>query len=128
MTDIATIKAELLAAIACAQPDGSYADAEFDRIHAAIAALTPLTPTPDCLAAQAFVASPWRSLYSQFGPRHTAGKPTRHQTTMNLQSFNKFPAGRHVRFRISTRKSGWPMRITTMSSASRRSMARTGRR
>lgn len=92
MTDIATLKAELLAAIACAQPDGSYADADFDRIHAAIAALVPLTPTPDCLAAQAFVASPWRSLYSQFGPRHTAGKPTRHQTTMNLQSFNKFPA------------------------------------
>ena len=92
MTDIATIKAELLAAIAPAQPDGSYADADFDRIHAAIAALTPLTPTPDCLAAEGFVASPWRSLYSQFGPRHTAGKPTRHQTTMNLQSFNKFPA------------------------------------
>lgn len=92
MTDIATLKAELLAAIACAQPDGSYADADFDRIHAAIAALVPLTPTPDCARAQAFVASPWRSLYSQFGPRHTAGKPTRHQTTMNLQSFNKFPA------------------------------------
>ncbi len=92
MTDIATLKAELLAAIACAQPDGSYADADFDRIHAAIAALVPLTPTPDCLVAQDFVASPWRSLYSQFGPRHTAGKPTRHQTTMNLQSFNKFPA------------------------------------
>lgn len=92
MTDIGAIKAELLAAIAAAQPDGSYADADFDRIHAAIAALVPLTPTPDCLAAQDFVASPWRSLYSQFGPRHTAGKPTRHQTTMNLQSFNKFPA------------------------------------
>ncbi|MFZ4689990.1 MAG: PAP/fibrillin family protein [Polymorphobacter sp.] len=92
MTDIAPIKAELLAAIACARPDGSYDDADFDRIHAAIAALTPLTPTPDCLVAQDFVASPWRSLYSQFGPRHTAGKPTRHQTTMNLQSFNKFPA------------------------------------
>jgi hypothetical protein len=92
MTDIAPIKAELLAAIAAAQPDGSYADADFDRIHAAIAALTPLTPTPSCYAAQDFVQSPWRSLYSQFGPRHTAGKPTRHQTTMNLQSFNKFPA------------------------------------
>ncbi|MEY2884006.1 MAG: hypothetical protein RL490_1730 [Pseudomonadota bacterium] len=92
MTDIATIKAELRAAIAEARPDGTYEDAVFDRIHAAIAALTPLTPTPDCLAAQGFVQSPWRSLYSQFGPRHTAGKPTRHETTMNLQSFNKFPA------------------------------------
>ncbi len=91
MTDIATIKAELLAAIALAQPDGTYADAEFDRIHAAIAALTPLTPTPSPYAAQGFVQSPWGSLYSQFGPRHTAGKPTRHQTTMNLQSFNHFP-------------------------------------
>ena len=92
MTDIAPIKAELLAAIAAARPDGTYDDADFDRIHAAIAALTPLTPTPSCYAAQEFVQAPWRSLYSQFGPRHTAGKPTRHQTTMNLQSFNKFPA------------------------------------
>jgi PAP_fibrillin len=92
MSDIATIKAELLAAIAAAEPDGSYGDAAFAHIHAAIAALTPLTPTPSCFAAQDFVQSPWRSLYSQFGPRHTAGKPTRHQTTMNLQSFNKFPA------------------------------------
>jgi hypothetical protein len=92
MSEIAPIKAELLAAIAAARPDGSYDDADFDRIHAAIAALTPLTPTPSCHAAQDFVQSPWRSLYSQFGPRHTAGKPTRHQTTMNLQSFNKFPA------------------------------------
>lgn len=92
MSDIATIKAELLAAIADAEPDGSYGDEAFARIHAAIAELTPLTPTPSCFAAQDFVQSPWRSLYSQFGPRHTAGKPTRHQTTMNLQSFNKFPA------------------------------------
>lgn len=92
MTEIATIKADLLAAIAEANPDGTYGDSEFARIHAAIEALTPLTPTPSPLAAQAFVESPWRSLYSQFGPRHTAGKPTRHATTMNLQSFNKFPA------------------------------------
>ena len=46
MSEIAPIKAELLAAIAAARPDGSYDDADFDRIHAAIAALTPLTPTP----------------------------------------------------------------------------------
>ena len=89
---IAPIKAELLSAIADARPDGTYDDTVFARIHAAIAALTPLTPTPSPFAAQDFVQSPWRSIYSQFGPRHTAGKPTRHATTMNLQSFNKFPA------------------------------------
>ncbi len=89
---IAPVKAELLSAIAAAEPDGTYNDANFARIHAAIAQLTPLTPTPSPYATPGFVASPWRSLYSQFGPRHTAGKPTRHATTMNLQSFNKFPA------------------------------------
>lgn len=92
MIEIAAIKAELLSAIAAAEADGTYGDAAFARVHAAIAALTPLTPTPSPHAAQGFVESPWRSLYSQFGPRHTAGKPTRHRTTMNLQSFNKFPA------------------------------------
>ena len=86
------LKDELRAAVAAALPDGTYDDAGFARIHELIAALVPLTPTPSPYATPAFVASPWRSIYSQFGPRHTAGKPTRHQTTMNLQSFNTLPA------------------------------------
>ncbi len=89
---IAAAKAELLAAVAGAQPDGTYDDAGFARVAAAIAVLVPLTPTPSPFATPQVVAGPWRSIYAQFGPRHTAGKPVRHRTTLNLQSFNHFPA------------------------------------
>lgn len=87
-----TLKAELREAIAGAQDDGTYDDAGYARVQAAIAALTPLTPTPRPIDAQEIVASPWGSLYAQFGPRHTAGKPIRHATTANFLSFNLFPA------------------------------------
>ncbi len=88
----ATLRADLLSAIAAAQPDGTYDDDAFARVHAAIAALIPLTPTPSPFTTPQVVAGLWRSLYAQYGPRHTAGQPVRHRTTMNLQSFNKFPA------------------------------------
>jgi hypothetical protein len=88
---IPELKIELRATIDASLPDRSYDDVGFARIHELIAHLREVNPTPSPYASQEFVASPWRSIYSQFGPRHTAGKPTRHQTTMNLQSFNLFP-------------------------------------
>jgi len=90
-SSIPELKTQLRAAIDASLPDGTYDDAGFASIHALIDALRAQTPTPSPFTAQDVVAGPWRSIYSQFGPRHTAGKPTRHQTTMNLQSFNLLP-------------------------------------
>ena len=90
--DIAAMKAELRATIAASQPDGTYLDADYARIHELIAALGPLTPTPSPFANQAFVESPWGLDYAQFGPRHTAGKPIRHIGKLSNHSFNLFPA------------------------------------
>ncbi|MEL7197777.1 MAG: PAP/fibrillin family protein [Pseudomonadota bacterium] len=91
MTDITAIKSELRAAIDASKPDGTYDDETFDKIHALINELVPLTPTPRPLDAQEFVQSPWGSGFAQFGPKHTAGKPIQHETTMALQSFGQFP-------------------------------------
>lgn len=91
MSDIATLKAELNAAIDACQPDGTYDDETFERIHALIKQLVPLTPTPSPLEAQEFVESPWISRFAQFGPKHTAGKPIKHVSSLKLQSFARFP-------------------------------------
>ncbi len=92
MGDIVTLKQELNAAIDASRADGTYEDAIFDSIHALINRLVPLTPTPSPLDRQAYVQSPWGSRFAQFGPKHTAGKPIRHLTNLQLQSFARFPA------------------------------------
>ncbi len=91
MSENEALKEQLRKAIDACQPDGTYDDATFERIHALIEQLVPLTPTPRPIDAQEFVEAPWGSLFAQFGPRHTAGKPIRHQSSMKLQSFATFP-------------------------------------
>ncbi|MEE4152623.1 MAG: PAP/fibrillin family protein [Erythrobacter sp.] len=91
MSKTEALKARLREAIDACRPDGTYDDETFEQIHALIAELVPLTPTPRPLDAQDFVAAPWGSHFAQFGPRHTAGKPIRHESSMKLQSFNTFP-------------------------------------
>lgn len=91
MSENEALKAHLREAIDACQPDGTYDDATFERIHALIGELVPLTPTPRPLDAQDFVEAPWGSHFAQFGPRHTAGKPIKHESSMKLQSFNALP-------------------------------------
>ncbi|MEM7702000.1 MAG: PAP/fibrillin family protein [Pseudomonadota bacterium] len=91
MSDIATLKEQLRAAIDACQPDGTYDDETFERVHALIKELVPLSPTPRPVDAQDFIESPWRSHFAQFGPKHTAGKPIKHETSLKLQTFSQFP-------------------------------------
>ncbi|MEM6585604.1 MAG: PAP/fibrillin family protein [Pseudomonadota bacterium] len=91
MTDIAPLKEKLRATIDACQADGTYDDATYDAIHALIHELVPHSPTPRPFDEQEVVEGPWTSHYAQFGPKHTAGKPTKHETSMKLQSFSRFP-------------------------------------
>lgn len=91
MPDIAALKQDLNAAIDASRPDGTYDDETFDRIHDLINQLVPHTPTPSPLEDQDYVAAPWGSRFAQFGPKHTAGKPIKHLSSMKLQSFARFP-------------------------------------
>ncbi|MEO0410753.1 MAG: PAP/fibrillin family protein [Pseudomonadota bacterium] len=91
MTDVSALKAELSAAIADTKEDGSYEDAAYDRIMAAIDALVPHTPLPRPLDDQAKVADPWGTDFAQFGPRHTAGKPKAHDNMFNFLTFGQMP-------------------------------------
>ena len=91
MADIAILKAELLAAIDADGGTGQYDEAGFDAIHGLIEQLIPYTPIPRPADEQEKVAGPWKSLFAQFGPRHTAGKPIAHVTSFKLLTFNALP-------------------------------------
>lgn len=91
MSAIEPLKQKLRAAIDACQPDGTYDDATFETIHALIQELVPFTPTPRPIDDQECVEGPWTSHYAQFGPKHTAGKPIKHETSMKLQSFARLP-------------------------------------
>jgi len=91
MSDNQTVKNDLRNAIDNCRDDGTYEDDVFDEIHALVKKLVPLTPTPRPVDSQEFVESPWGSHFAQFGPKHTAGKPIQHETSLKLQSFGQFP-------------------------------------
>ncbi|WP_394729226.1 PAP/fibrillin family protein [Altererythrobacter sp. GH1-8] len=91
MTEIPQLKAELRAAIDSANPNGTYEEGTVDRIHELMQQLADITPMPRPIDEQDKVAGPWASYFAQFGPKHTAGKPIEHETSMKLLSFNKFP-------------------------------------
>lgn len=91
MADLAALKKDLMDAIGDAGPDGTYDDAAYDRIIAAIDALVPHTPLPRPLDDQAKVADAWATDFAQFGPRHTAGKPKAHDNMFNFLTFGKMP-------------------------------------
>ncbi len=91
MNDVTTLKAALLAAINASDEEGRYSDSGLDAIHALIGELIPHTSIPRPIDEQARVAGPWKSLFAQFGPKHTAGKPITHETSFKLLTFNSFP-------------------------------------
>ena len=91
MTDVSTLKADLIAAIHADDGAGKYDEAGVDRIHALIEKLVPLSPIPRPIDEQETVAGPWRSIFAQFGPKHTAGKPITHETRFKFLTFNHFP-------------------------------------
>ena len=91
MASRSDLKTELRTAIAGAGEDGTYSEAALGAVHDAIAALEPHTQVPSVAADEQAIAGPWGSLFTQWGPAHTAGKPTEHDATLATLSFNMFP-------------------------------------
>lgn len=85
------LKQALLEAIKASDDEGRYDDATVDRIHGLIADLLPHTQLPRPCDAQDKVTGAWGSLFAQFGPKHTAGKPIKHESRFKFLSFNTFP-------------------------------------
>lgn len=91
MADIKSLKAKLVSAIAASDDAGRYSEQGIDTIHSLIEALVPLSPIARPIDEQRRVAGPWKSLFAQFGPKHTAGKPIAHETSFKLLTFNALP-------------------------------------
>jgi hypothetical protein len=91
LNSVTDLKSDLLAAINASDETGRYSDAAIDEIHALIELLIPFSPITHPCDEQAKVAGPWKSLFAQFGPKHTAGKPITHESRFKLLSFNTLP-------------------------------------
>lgn len=87
----AMLVSQLRQAVAASRADGTYDGDQVDRIIDFLGDLARFTPLPRIADAPARLNGVWITLFAQFGARHTAGKPVRHTTTMNLLSFNKLP-------------------------------------
>ncbi len=92
MESISAEKSKLLAAINNCNADGTYSDEAYAAVKNAIDALVPHSPIPRPYDEQKRVAGYWKTLFAQFGPRHTAGKPVVHDNQLNFVSFSAFPA------------------------------------
>lgn len=91
MTNIATLKSDLLSAINDANEDGTYSDEAYEKVKSTIDALVPLSPLPRPYDVQDQIAGAWNTLFAQFGPRHTAGKPVVHVNKLKFVSFAALP-------------------------------------
>lgn len=92
MGDISVLKQALRNAIADSNEDGTYSDEAYQEIRSAIAAITPHSLFPSPYECQDRITGAWKTLFAQFGPRHTAGKSIVHESTLNFLSFSKMPA------------------------------------
>lgn len=91
MTQIQSLKTQLLGAIDRAEPDGKYSDSHLEALHALVQQLIALTPLPRPVDRQEYVTGAWGTRFAQFGARHTAGKPVVHETDFGLLSFGNLP-------------------------------------
>ena len=91
MTDVTTLKAKLITATNASDEEGRYSESGIETIHMLIGEIIPHTPIPRPVDEQAKVAGPWKSIFAQFGPKHTAGKPITHETSFKLLTFNNLP-------------------------------------
>ena len=92
MSDLSELKQTLRLAINNANEDGTYSDEAYSQVKAAIEALVPHSPIMRPHDEQEKISAAWSTLFAQFGPRHTAGKPVVHEGKLNFVSFSAFPA------------------------------------
>ncbi|MCS6947883.1 MAG: hypothetical protein NZM12_09730, partial [Steroidobacteraceae bacterium] len=70
---------------------GPWSEAAFARLAEIVAALRPHTKVPAPIDAPDAIGGRWETLFAHFGARHSAGKAKIHDSTLKIQSFNRFP-------------------------------------
>jgi hypothetical protein len=88
----ATIKDDLLALLDSQDANGGFSDEGFTRLGELVEAIRAESPYPEPLRTLDRVEGRWEATFAHFGIKHSAGKTRVHDSTLALQSWNRFPA------------------------------------
>jgi hypothetical protein len=88
----ATIKDELLALLDSQDANGGFSDEGFRRLGELVEAIRAESPYPEPMRTLDRVEGRWEATFAHFGVKHSAGKTRVHDSTLAMQSWNRFPA------------------------------------
>jgi hypothetical protein len=88
----ATIKDDLLALLDSQDANGGFSDDGFRRLGELVEAIRAESPYPAPMQALDKVEGRWEATFAHFGVKHSAAKTRIHDSTLAMQSWNRFPA------------------------------------
>lgn len=86
-----TIKDDLLALLDTQHAQGGFSDAGFARFGELVKAIRVESPYPEPMNTLERVEGRWEATFAHFGGKTSAGKTRVHDSTLALQSWNRFP-------------------------------------
>ena len=87
-----TIKDDLLALLDSQDANGGFSDAAFGRLGELVEAIRAESPYPEPMQRLDKVEGRWETTFAHFGVKHSAAKTRVHDSTLAMQSWNRFPA------------------------------------
>lgn len=88
----ATVKDDLLALLDSQDANGGFSDEGFRRLGELVEAIRAESPYPEPMRSLDKVEGRWEATFAHFGVKHSAGKTRVHDSTLAMQSWNRFPA------------------------------------
>ncbi len=87
-----TIKDDLLALLDSQDASGGFSDDGFRRLGELVEAIRAESPYPEPMLTLDKVEGRWEATFAHFGVKHSAAKTRIHDSTLAMQSWNRFPA------------------------------------
>jgi hypothetical protein len=88
----AMIKDDLLALLDSQDANGGFSDDAFRRLGELVEAIRAESPYPAPMQSLDKVEGRWEATFAHFGVKHSAAKTRVHDSTLAMQSWNRFPA------------------------------------
>ncbi|MCU0761301.1 MAG: PAP/fibrillin family protein [Steroidobacteraceae bacterium] len=86
------LKDELMALVDSQDANGGFSDEVFARLGELVEAIRAESPWPEPTRTLERIEGRWETVFAHFGGKVNAGKTRIHDSTLALQSWNRFPA------------------------------------
>ncbi len=86
------VRDELLALLDSQDATGGFSDDGFRRLGELVEAIRAHSPYPEPMNTLDKVEGRWETTFAHFGVKHSAAKTRVHDSTLAMQSWNRFPA------------------------------------